>query len=181
MTQLPPLTVDRRSGEDRRRASMDATAGSSPSEGSPPRSAPFVWVPELARVRPRDPWVSVVRRAIDDYREGRPEDIGRSWDESVVWRVVAGWPGEELRGPQGVFGYHGAIEKATAGSFQQEIVSLEASGGPIVVGHVGTTAARDLRRLEMPSLLTFELVAMRVVRVTEIPGDAAEWDAFWRD
>jgi hypothetical protein len=183
MTQLPPPTVDRRSGEDRRRASMDAmtTAGSTPSQGPRPRSAPFIWIPELDRVRPRDPWVSVVRRAIADYQEGQPQDIGRSWDESVEWRVVADWPGEARRGPEAVFEYHRAIESATAGSFQQEIVSLDASGGPIVVGHVRTTAARGARRLEMPSLLTFELVAMRVARVTEIPGDAAEWDTFWQD
>jgi hypothetical protein len=182
MTQLPPPTVDRRSGEDRRHAAADVTtAGSTPSAGASALSAPFIWTAELDGIRPRDPWVSVVRRAITDYQEGRPEHIGRSWDESVVWRIVAGWPGAEPRGAQAVFDYHRTIEDATAGTFQQEIVSLDASGGPIVVGHVRTTAERGARRLEMPSLLSFELVAMRVVRVTEIPGDAAEWDAFWRD
>ena len=183
MTQLPPPTVDRRSGIDRRAATMDAWSiaetGSTPDAA--PSAVPFAWAPSLERSRPRDPWVSVVRRAIGDYVAGGLEELARSWDDGVVWRVVADWPDADATGPRAIVEYHRALLEATAGSFRQEIISLDASGGPIVVGHVRTTALRNGRRLAMPSLLTFELLAMRIARVTEIPGDAAEWDAFWRN
>jgi hypothetical protein len=63
----------------------------------------------------------------------------------------------------------------------QEIVSIEASGGPIVEAHVRTTAIRGARRLDIPTLLVFELGCLRIRRVTEIPGDLASWNAFWDD
>jgi hypothetical protein len=183
MTQLPPPSVDRRSGIDRRAATTDAwsAAGSPPTPGSDATAAPFALAPSLERLRPRDPWVSVVWRAISDYVDGRLEELARSWDDGVVWRVVAEWPDADATGPRALVEYHRALLEATAGTFRQEIVSLDASGGPIVVGHVRTTAVRSVRRLAMPSLLTFELIAMRIARVTEIPGDAAEWDEFWRN
>src|SRR5205085_1191153 len=109
-------------------------------------ASPFHWSPSLERLRPRDPWVSVVRRAIADYRDGGVEELGRSWDESVTWRVMADWPDGEVAGTRALFEYHQALREATAGTFQQEIVSLDASGGPIVVGHVRTTAVRNGRR-----------------------------------
>lgn len=182
MTQLPPPSVERRSGIDRRAATIDAwsDAGSLPTPESDRPAAPFAWAPSLERLRPRDPWVSVVWRAISDYVDGGLEELARSWDDGVVWRVVADWPDADASGRRALVEYHRALLKATAGSFRQEIISLDASGGPIVVGHVRTTALRNGRRLGMPSLLTFELVAMRIARVTEIPGDAAEWDEFWR-
>jgi ketosteroid isomerase-like protein len=183
MTQRPPPTVDRRSGLDRRSRPLDAerVISSDPPSESTRRAAPFAWSPSLERLRPRDPWVSLVRRAIADYEAGGLDDLARSWDDGVVWRVVADWPDADANGPRGVMEYHAALSEATAGTFRQELISLDANGGPIVVGHVRTTAARNGRRLAMPSLLTFEVVAMRVARVTEIPGDAAEWDGFWRD
>jgi hypothetical protein len=181
MTQLPPPAVDRRSGTDRRQTSLDAVAAGSVTSRRPSLPAPFTWSASLERLRPRDPWVSVVRRAIADYRDGSVEELARSWDDAAVWRVMADWPDTEAAGTQAIFEYHQALHNATAGTFEQEIVSLEASGGPIVIAHLRTSAVRNGRTLAMPSLLTFELQAMRVARVTEIPGDAAEWDGFWRD
>ena len=59
-------------------------------------------------------------------------------------------------------------------------MTIEASRGPIVEAHVRTTARRGNRELDMPTLLVFELSCLRILRVTEIPGDIPEWDAFWK-
>ena len=85
MTQLPPPAVDRRSGIDRRQTSLDAVsaAGSVTTSRPPSLPAPFTWSPSLERLRPRDPWVSVVRRAIADYRDGSVEELARSWDDAT--------------------------------------------------------------------------------------------------
>ncbi|HET9614990.1 MAG TPA: hypothetical protein VFP22_09270 [Candidatus Limnocylindrales bacterium] len=186
MSHLPPSAVERRSGVDRREpfpSGTSAAAGEliqSPRLAAPSAS-PFVLPPSLATLRARDPWVSVVVRAIADYGAGQLDDLARSWDEGVVWHVVGGWPGADADGLGAVDAYHRAARQECRGTFRQDVVSLDASGGPIVTAHVQTHARRLGRRLDGPSLLTFELVAMRIRRVTEIPGDRAEWDAFWSD
>jgi hypothetical protein len=184
MTELPPPTLNRRSGADRR-ASETATliaAGGAETRSDEPAiglAAPFAWTSGAERRWARDPWSAAVARAVEEYRAGNIDELGRSWDDAVVWRVRAGWPGRDHDGAMAVFAYHRELRDLTAGTFGQEIVSIDASGGPIVTAHVRTTASRAGRRLEIPSLLTFELVAMRVQRVTEIPGDRHDWDAFW--
>ena len=55
------------------------------------------------------------------------------------------------------------------------------SNGPIVEAHVRTTATRGDRNLDIPTLIVFELSAMRICQVTEIPGDVAAWEAFLAD
>ena len=176
MTHLTPSMLDRRSGNERRQGSSEA-----PVDASAVLAPPFVLAPELEGVHPRDPWVSVVARSIDEYCAGRVEELVGTWDESLIWRVVASWPSQDRAGATEVFAWHRAAHDATGGTFRQEILALDGSGGPIVVAHVRTTATRGGRRLETPSMLTFELVAMRIRRVTEIPGDAAGWDRFWAD
>jgi hypothetical protein len=84
-------------------------------------------------------------------------------------------------GPEEIFSYHSALERLSGGTFRQSLVSLEASGGPIVEAHVRTTATRPGRSLDIPTLLVFELAGGRLRRVTEIAGDLAAWDGFWTD
>lgn len=188
MSELPPPTLDRRSGADRRTpdtstlvASAGASDSAAPQPGDPSAglASPFVWTSDAERRRPRDPWAAAVARAIEEYAAGNVPELARCWDDGLVWRVTAGWPGRERDGAMAVFAYHRELRDRTDGTFRQEILSIDASGGPIVTAHVRTTAVRSGRRLEVPSLLTFELLAMRVHRVTEIPGDRADWDRFW--
>jgi hypothetical protein len=180
MTQLTPSALDRRSGNDRRQGRADASVDVT-GDRSTSIAPPFVLGPELEGVRPRDPWVSVVARSIDEYCAGRIEELVGTWDEALIWRVVAAWPQRDRSGASEVFAWHRAAQEATGGTFRQEILALDGSGGPIVVAHVRTTASRGTRQLETPSMLTFELAAMRIRRVTEIPGDASAWDRFWAD
>jgi hypothetical protein len=164
--------TDRRSGRDRR---LDEVAES----GTPTVARwPLVVRPDFEDLHPRDPWASVVHRSIADYRAGRTDDAARAWDDQITWRVDGGVP---ALGAEAVFAFHRQLQRLTDGSFSQALVSIEGSGGPIVDAHVRTTATRHGRTLDVPSLIVFELVAMRIRRVTEIPGDQAAWDAFWGD
>jgi hypothetical protein len=188
MTELPPPTLDRRSGADRRTpetaAALAGARGRDPTappvdEPTAGLAAPFTWTNGLERRRAGDPWAAAVARAVEEYRAGHIDELARCWDDALVWRVTAGWPGGDRDGAMAVFAYHRELRDRTDGTFRQEILSIDASGGPIVTAHVRTTATAGARRLDVPSLLTFELVAMRVQRVTEIPGDRADWDRFW--
>jgi hypothetical protein len=113
---------------------------------------------------------------VADYRAGRCDAARQAWDERIIWRVDGG---VSFIGPEGVFTYHLQVAALTDDTFRQKLVSLEASGGPIVEAHVRTTAQRQGRTLDIPTLIVFELAAMRIRHVTEIPGDQAAWDAFW--
>jgi hypothetical protein len=179
MTHLTPSALDRRSGSDRRQG----VPGEPPdlAASSTLLAPPFTLAPEMIRTRPGDPWVSVVARSIEEYSAGRLDELVRTWDESLVWRVVADWPTRDHTGAADVFSWHKSAHDETQGTFRQDIVAFDASGGPIVVAHARTTARRGRRKLDCSSMLTFELVAMRVRRVTENPGDPAAWDRFWAD
>ena len=179
MTEMTSSALDRRSGSDRRQGALDAPDALVAAE--PRLAAPFALSPELEHVRGRDPWVAIVARSIEEYAAGRLDELVRTWDESLIWRVVASWPSRDRAGAMEVFAWHRAAHEATGGTFRQDVLALDASGGPIVTAHVRTTATRGTRRLDTSSMLTFELVAMRIRRVTEIPGDPAEWDRFWAD
>src|SRR3954454_22265175 len=181
MRSFTPPDLERRSGTDRRH---DAAVLAGPGRRHARRAqlaAPFKLGPSLVSVRPRDPWAAVVGRALADYADGRAEDLIRSWDDRLVWRVVAAWPPVDQSPAERAFAFHREVRDATRGTFRQEVISIEGSGGPIVVAHVRTTGRRNSRLLDMPSLLTFELVGMRIQRVTEIPGDRADWDDFWSE
>jgi hypothetical protein len=173
-TTEPP--GERRSGDDRRADSGMAD----PAGGGVPTVArwPLVTAPGYDDTHPRDPWVSVVHRSICDYRAGRTDSARQAWDDRITWRVDGGVP---AIGAEGVFLHHRQLGALTDGTFRQNLVSLEGSGGPIVEAHVRTTATRNGRTLDIPTLIVFELAAMRIRQVTEIPGDQAAWDAFWSD
>jgi hypothetical protein len=127
-----------------------------------------------------DSWVAIVRESIADYRAGRADRASRHWDDEIAWRVAGRLPEPgEWVGPEQVFDYHRLMEELTGGSFRQQLVSLEASGGPIVAAHLRTTASRAGRRLGIPSLAVFELSGCRIRAVTEIPGDREAWRSFW--
>jgi hypothetical protein len=198
MDHLTEPRVDRRSGTDRR---SDPGTPARRAEDRPPEAAPARWPlivgPDFATSRARDPWVGVVQLSMSDYRAGRLEEAKRSWDERIVWQVagVAPWiqpdqtpgaipaagagPFPGVRGAEGVFAHHRALHDLTDGTYRQTLVSLEGSGGPIVEAHVRTTASRTGRLLDIPTLLVFELGALRIRQVTEIPGDQAAWNRFW--
>ena len=167
--------ADRRSGLDRRTESQEAAPG----VGEP---SIVRWPIEVDHgfddFHPPDPWVSIVHRCIADYRSGRLDAARETWDDRLVWRVDGGVP---VIGADGVFGHHHQLGTLTDGTFRQHLVSLEGSGGPIVDAHVRTTARRNGRSLDIPTLIVFELAAMRIRHVTEMPGDQAAWDAFWSD
>jgi hypothetical protein len=190
MEDARPSLIERRSGLDRRALQLDDPSPDAARPGRPwpaargeaARSrlaAPFRLAPEVRLLRVRDPWVSLVRRSLDDYAAGRLETLWQSWDEQLTWSVVAPWPAAAARGPEAVAAYHQRLAHASGGTFEQRIEALDGSNGPIVDAHVRTTARIGDRRLDLPTLLTFELVAMRVRRVTEIPGDPVVWERFW--
>jgi ketosteroid isomerase-like protein len=187
------VLVERRSGLDRR---ADGTLrGDRRGDGSERRSDPADpagdgtglatidrWPlevdPSFEGIHPRDPWASVVHRSVADYRAGRLDSARQAWDERIIWRVDGGVP---AIGPEGVFAHHRQLATLTDDTFRQKLASIEASGGPIVEAHVRTSAERHGRRLDIPTLIVFELAAMRIRQVTEIPGDLAAWEAFWTD
>jgi hypothetical protein len=179
-TQTPDAPVERRSGRDRR---ADA-ARRAPDPASDRRAVPTVarWPlvvpPNFEDSHPRDPWATVVHRSIADYRAGRADAARQVWDDRIVWRVDSL---DAEAGPDGVFAYHRRLQERTDGTFRQTLISLEGSGGPIVEAHVRTTAARGEDTLDIPTLIVFELSAMRIRQVTEIPGDQDAWNRFWSD
>jgi len=129
-----------------------------------------------------DPATSVVRRSLADYRSGRADDASRLWHDDIVWMVKGREPaGGAWTGPEQVFAYHRLLDSLSDGTFRQHLVALEGCSGPIVTAYLRTTAMRNGRRLEIPTLNVFELIGGRVSRVTELPGDRSQWDEFWAD
>ncbi|MEA2518745.1 MAG: hypothetical protein QOF49_825 [Chloroflexota bacterium] len=172
------LITDRRSGRDRR-ADAAAAAGQANEHATATVARwPLVVGADFDDHHPPDPWASVVHRAAADYRAGRCDSARQAWDERITWRVDGGAP---VVGADGVFAHHRQLLTLTDGTFHQTLVAIEPSGGPIVEAHVRTTATRNGRTLDIPTLIVFELAAMRIRQVTEIPGDQAAWDAFWAD
>jgi ketosteroid isomerase-like protein len=137
---------------------------------------------DFERWHPVDPWVALVKECLSAYRVGHADRAREAWADDIVWRVIGGgpWPGE-LRGAQSIFDYHRDLERRTAGAFRQHVVALQSSGGPVVEAHLRTTAARSGRRIEIPTLVVFEIADGQITQVTEIPGDQASWDTFWSD
>jgi ketosteroid isomerase-like protein len=125
-----------------------------------------------------DPWARLVREAIELYRIGQSDNARRLWSDDVVWRIW-GSPATELRGADAIFDYHARIDRLTAGTFRQQLLAVEGSGGPVVTAYLHTRAERGAAVLDLPSLVTFEVARMRICRIVEVPGDPAAWDAFW--
>lgn len=140
------------------------------------------WQLEIDPVRVpagRDPWLAVVREALDRHAAGDPSSP--AWAADAVWRVTGSGPlAGEHEGPRGIAAYHAGLLERSGGTFSQRLLALQGSNGPIVTAHVRASARRGSERLDMPSLLVFELAHLRIKRVTELPGDQAAWDRFWR-
>src|SRR5688500_19318883 len=55
----------------------------------------------------RDPWVTIVRDSIDDYRSGRPDRARQRWHDDIRWRLQAdGGVQGEWTGPEQIFNLH---------------------------------------------------------------------------
>jgi ketosteroid isomerase-like protein len=151
----------------------------------PPEDVPMVrWpldIDDAHDIRqPRDPWTALVRSAMEAYRTGRQDRLREVWDPEIVWRVEGRTPPSgEYVGPDAITAYHLDLARRTDGSFRQRLIAVAASGGPIVEAHLRTFAERRGQRLDIPTLLVFEIGGARLRRLTEIPGDRAAWDAFW--
>jgi len=130
----------------------------------------------------RDPWVSIVRESITDYREGRADRARQRWSDEIRWRLSAdgGLQGEWL-GPEQVFNLHRQLRRETDNTFRQRLIALEGSRGPFVDAYVRTSAERAGRHLDCSSLIVFELSNGRISTVTEMPGDREAWRRFWTD
>ena len=129
-----------------------------------------------------DAAIAIVSRSVLDYRTGRADQASRSWADEIVWSVRGAQPvGGEWKGAEGVFAYHALLERLSEGTFRQRLVALEGCRGSSVTAYLRTTAARNGRELDIPTLAVFELSGGRVIRVTEMPGDLPAWDAFWAD
>jgi ketosteroid isomerase-like protein len=142
-------------------------------------SGPLRIDPSLRPGVSKDPWVAMVAASLVDYAAGHTERAMSSWHDAITWEVRCAGTETAAIGPRAVLDYHADLLARTDGTFRQDLVSLEASGGPVVAAHVRTTASRGDRSLDMPSLLVFEVAHGRIRRVTEIHGDPVSWGAFW--
>src|SRR4051794_11748772 len=130
MRSFTPPDLERRSGTDRRH---DAAVLAGPGRRHARRAqlaAPFKLGPSLVSVRPRDPWAAVVGRALADYADGRAEDLVRSWDDRLVWRVVAARPPVGPSPARRAYALPPEGRDATRGTLPQGGNSIEGSGRP---------------------------------------------------
>ncbi len=173
----PPVRLPARD----RRASA-AGSGASPDPAATVARWPLDVEGALGGAWRGDPAIAIVRGSLVDYRSGRADRASLAWHDDISWFVPGPPPvGGRWSGPDGIFEYHALLTQLSSGTFRQHLVALEGSRGSIVDAYVRTTAMRDGRRLEMPSLVVFELAAGRVRCVTELPGDLAAWEAFWAE
>ena len=128
----------------------------------------------------RDPWVAIVRESIMDYRSGRADRARQRWSDDIRWRLSAdaGLHGEWV-GPEQVFNFHRLLRRETDNTFRQRLIALEGSRGPFVDAHLRTNAERSGRRLDLSTLIVFEVDNGRINCVTELPGDRDAWREFW--
>jgi uncharacterized protein len=127
-----------------------------------------------------DPWARLVREAIELYRTGRADAARQMWTDDIVWRVVGDQaPSGEHRGAEAIFAHHRRLVRLTDGTFRQQLIAVEGSGGPVVTAYVRTRAQRGTTSLDIPSLVSFEVSRMHIQRVVELPGDQEAWNRFW--
>src|SRR5215210_3019984 len=101
-----------------------------------------------------DPWVTIVRDSIEDYRAGRSDRARLRWHEDIRWRIPgdAGVHGE-WTGAEQIFNLHRFLRRETDDTFRQRLIALEGSRGPFVDAHLRTTAARRGRTLDISTLV----------------------------
>src|SRR5689334_19815691 len=130
--------------------------------------------------RTTDAWVALVRESLDHYAAGKLSAASRIWLPDIVWHLTGAsrFSGDHV-GRDGIVRYHRALDEASAGTFQQTLMALDGSGGPLVEAHLRSVAVRGRRAIDMTTLLVFELSAGGIRRITELPGDQSLWDAFW--
>lgn len=173
---------ERRSGDDRRVAVPGVIV---PRSHGAPSMHPTVavWpldVPGTVPPAGRDAWASVVRQSMEHYRLGRADAAAECWTDDITWRLNGAGPlSGEHHGAEAVYRYHGRLQELTNGSFRQTLLAVEASNGPIVTAYLRTRARRGRRTLDIPTLVVFELLHLRIRRVTELPGDRGAWERFW--
>jgi ketosteroid isomerase-like protein len=127
-----------------------------------------------------DPATALVRCSLADYRAGRADRASRVWHDDIRWDVPGEPPvGGPRTGPEAVFAYHALLGQLTDGTFRQRLVALEGCHGSIVNAYLRTTATRNGRSLDIPTLAVFELAGGCVRQVTELPGDLEAWHRFW--
>lgn len=127
-----------------------------------------------------DPAVALVRHAMVADTSERGARSFSPWHEDVVWRI----PGttafsETWAGRDGILAYRRLLARLSDDTIRQRLISLEGSQSAMVAAYLRTTAVRRGRRLDIPTLLNFELGEGRIRTVTELPGDRAAWDRFW--
>lgn len=136
----------------------------------------------LTRGSYADPAVAIVRHAMV---AGRGGDAGRwasPWHEEVTWRVVGSTPfNDTWTGLDGILDYRRLLARLSDDTFRQRLIGLEGSQGAKVAAYLRTTATRLGRRLDIPTLIDFELAEGRIRTVTELPGDRVAWERFWSD
>jgi hypothetical protein len=130
--------------------------------------------------RTTDAWVALVRESLDHYAAGKVTAASRIWLPDIVWHLTGAsrFSGDHV-GRDGIVRYHRALDEASAGTFQQTLMALDGSGGPLVEAHLRSVAVRGRRAIDMATLLVFELSAGGIRRITELPGDQSLWDGFW--
>ena len=136
--------------------------------------------PEFRSFSRRDPFVDIVRESVASYADGLADRASRHWHDDIVWRVPGSNPpsGQHV-GADAIFEYHRELQRLTNGTFRQRLLSLEGSQGPLIEAYLRTSARRGERRLDIPTLVIFELQFGHVRVVSELPGDQSEWDEFW--
>jgi hypothetical protein len=128
----------------------------------------------------RDPWVTIVRDSIADYRSGRADRARQRWHDDIKWRLAGdGGLVGEWTGAEQIFGLHRLLRRETDNTFRQRLIALEGGRGPFVDAHLRTYARRGDKSLDMTTLVVFELNGGQIRCVTEMPGDRAAWRDFW--
>jgi hypothetical protein len=130
-------------------------------------------------MRSGDAWVGMVRESLEHYSAGKITAASRLWLTGIVWHLTGDsrFAGDHV-GRNGIVQYHRGLHEASDGTFQQSLVALDGTG-PLVEAHLRSVAGRGRKRIDMTTLLVFELSAAGIRRVTELPGDQSRWDAFW--
>lgn len=129
-----------------------------------------------------DPAVAIVRHAMVADRGADADRWASPWHEDVTWRVVGSTAfSDTWAGRDGILDYRRLLGRLSDGTFRQRLIGLEGSGGATVAAYLRTTATRLDRRLDIPTLIDFELAEGRIRMVTELPGDRVAWDRFWSD
>ena len=132
-----------------------------------------------ARPARADRSLAIVRASLEAWWRDDRVVAAAHWDPEIVWRVAGtgALSGEHI-GPDAIFRYRARLARDTGHSWSQRLIALD-GGGALVSAHVRTTAERQGRRLDVPSLLLCEVSLLGIRRVTELPGDQGAWDRFW--